>query len=90
VYLTDQLNDTTSFLDFALSLGGEVSCTNDERDFWNATLAENLGVAEGEEVKDWSGVGFLVGKVLLALLDWDKGPELWLLIVVQSILHKSN
>lgn len=86
--LTDQLNDTTGFLDFALSLGGEVSCADDERDFWDATLSEHLGVTEREQVEDWGSVGLLVGKILFALLDRDEGPELCLSVGVQLILDE--
>jgi hypothetical protein len=74
MYLTDQLNDATSFFDLALSLCGEVPCADNERDFWDATLAQNLRVTEREEVEDWGGVGFLIGEIFLALLDGNEGP----------------
>jgi hypothetical protein len=90
VYLTDQLNDTTSFLDLALSLCREVSCADNERDFWNATLAKNLGVTKREEVEDWGGIGLLVGEVFFALFEGNKGPELCVLVVVQLRLIKRN
>jgi len=95
LYLTDQLDDTTCFLDFALSLCGEVSGTDDEWDFWDATLSKNLGVTEREEVEYWSGVRLLVGQVLLALLDWNEGPELvqvddWLPEVVALLVEVSH
>jgi hypothetical protein len=90
MYLTDQLNDTPGFLDLALSLCGEVSCADNKRDFWDATLAKNLGVAEREEVEDRGGVGLLVGEVLFALLEGNKGPELCLLVEVQLRLIERN
>ena len=75
-YLCDELDDTARLLDLALGLGGEVAGADDERDLRNATLSEHLGVAEIEQVEDRSGVGLLVGEVLLALLSWHEGPEL--------------
>jgi hypothetical protein len=75
-HLCDELNNATGLLDLALSVFAEVPGPNDYRDFWDAALAENFAVAEREEVKDRRGVGALVGEVLLALLERDKGPEL--------------
>lgn len=83
VYLTDQLDDSTGFLDLALSLCGEVSGTDDEWNFWNAALSEDLRVAKGEQVEDGSSVGLLVGEVFLALLERNEGPELCLLVMAQ-------
>lgn len=74
--LSDELDNTTGLLDLALGVLAEVACAHDEWDLWDATLSEDLGVAEREEVKDWGGVGGLVGEVLLALLKWDERPEL--------------
>lgn len=74
--LCDELDDTTGLLDLALGVLGEVAGTDDEGDLGDATLAEDLGVAEGEEVEDGGGLGGLVGQVLLALLGGDEGPEL--------------
>ena len=75
--LCDELDDTTGLLDLALGVLGEVAGTDDDGDLRDATLAEDLGVAEGEEVEDGGGLGGLVGQVLLALLSGDEGPELW-------------
>jgi hypothetical protein len=75
-YLCDELNDTASLLDLLLGLGREVAGADDEWDLWETALAEDLCVAEIEEVEDGSGVGLLVGEVLLALLGWDERPEL--------------
>lgn len=52
VYLTDQLDDSTGVLNLFLGLCGEVSGANDEWDFWETTLSEDLGVTEGELFKD--------------------------------------
>ena len=75
--LCDELDDTTGLLDLALGVLGEVAGTDNDGDLGDATLAEDLAVAEGEEVEDGGGLGGLVGQVLLALLSGDEGPELW-------------
>jgi hypothetical protein len=74
--LCDELDDTTGLLDLALGVLGEVAGADDEGNLRDATLAEDLAVAEGEEVEDGGGLGGLVGQVLLALLGGDEGPEL--------------
>ena len=75
--LCDELDNTTSLLDLALSLGRDVTGADDDGDLGETTLAEDLGVAEGQEVEDGGGVGVtLAGEVLLALLGRDEGPEL--------------
>jgi hypothetical protein len=74
--LCDELDDTTGLLDLALGVLGEVAGADNEGNLRDATLAEDLAVAEGEEVEDGGGLGGLVGQVLLALLGGDEGPEL--------------
>ena len=74
--LCDELDDTTGLLDLALGVLGEVAGTDNDGDLRDATLAEDLAVAEGEEVENGGGLGGLVGQVLLALLSGDEGPEL--------------
>ena len=74
--LCDELDNTTGLLDLPLGVLGEVAGADDEWDFWNAALAEDLGVAEGKKVENWSGVLRLAGNVLLALLSRDERPEL--------------
>jgi hypothetical protein len=75
--LCDELDNTTGLLDLALSLGRDVTGANDDWDLGETTLAEDLGVTEGEEVEDGGGVGVtLAGEVLLALLGRDERPEL--------------
>lgn len=75
-HLSDELNNTAGLLDLALGVLADVAGADDDRDLRETTLSEDLAVAEREEVEDWSGVGGLVGEVLLALLDWDERPEL--------------
>lgn len=74
--LCDELDNTTSLGDLALSVLGEVTGADDERDGWDATLAEDFAVAEWEEVEDWGSVGLAASESLLALLLWDERPEL--------------
>lgn len=74
--LCDELDNTTSLLDLALGILGEVTGADDEWDVWKAALSEDLAVAEWEEVEDWSGVLAGTGGVLLALLERDERPEL--------------
>lgn len=74
--LSDELDDTTGLLDLALGLGADVAGLDDDGDVGEAALAEELGVAEGEEVDDGRLVGRLGAEVLIALLGGDEGPEL--------------
>ena len=74
--LCDELDNTTSLGDLALGVLGEVTGADDERDGWDATLAEDFAVAEWEEVEDWGSVGLAASESLLALLLWDERPEL--------------
>lgn len=72
ISLCNQLNNTTSFLDLSLGLLADPSCSYNQRNLWDATLAEDFRVAEGEKVKDGSGIGFLAGDVLVAGLFRDQ------------------
>jgi len=74
--LSDELNDTTGLGDLALSLGADVAGTDNDRDLGKTALAEELGVAVGQEVDDGGGVGVGAADVLLASLGGDKGPKL--------------
>lgn len=74
--LCHELDNTTSFLDLALGVLGEVTGADDEWNLWDATLSEDLAVAEREEVEDWGSVGLAASESLLALLLWDERPEL--------------
>ena len=73
--LCDELDDTTGLLDLLLGLSGEVAGADDDGNLGKAALAENLGVAEVEEVED-GGLVALLGEVLIALLSGDERPEL--------------
>lgn len=75
--LCDQLNNTTGLLDLLLGVGAEVAGTDDDGDLGETALAEDLGVTEGQEVDDGSGVGLGAAQVGIALLGGDKGPELY-------------
>lgn len=75
--LCDELNNTTGLGNLLLGELGEPAGADDDWDLWKTALAENLGVAEWEEVDDWEGVLVLVLEVLITLLSWDEGPQLW-------------
>jgi hypothetical protein len=75
--LCDELADTTSLLDLALSVLAEVAGADDDRALGDAALTQDFAVAEGYEVEDWRRVGGLVGEEFLALLEGDEGPELF-------------
>lgn len=74
--LCDQLNNTTGLLDLLLGITAEVAGTDDEGDLGETALAEDLGVAEGQEVDDGGGVGLLAAQVGLTLLGGDESPQL--------------
>jgi hypothetical protein len=70
------LDNTAGLFDLLLCQLGDVSRLDDDWDFGKAALAEDLGVAEAEEVDDWSGIILLLLEVLLALLFWQEAPKL--------------
>ena len=74
--LCDELNDTTGLLDLLLGITAEVTGTDDDGDLGKTALAEDLGVAEGQEVDDGGSVGLGASQVGVALLGGDEGPEL--------------
>lgn len=74
--LCDQLNDTTGLLDLLLGITAEVAGTDDEGDLGETALAEDLGVAKGQEVDDGGGVGLLAAQVGITLLGGDESPQL--------------
>lgn len=74
--LRHQLDDTTGLGDLLLSQLADVPGADDDRDLGEAALAEDLGVAEGEEVEDGGGVLLGAGDVGVAGLGGDEGPEL--------------
>jgi hypothetical protein len=75
-YLTNQLNNAACFLELLFCFSGEESSAHDKWYFWETAFTEDFGVPEREEVENRCGVGLLVGKILFALLDWHKGPQL--------------
>ncbi len=76
--LCDELHDTACLLDLTLGVFAEVTCANDKRYLGDSALAEDFAVAEREEVEDGCSIGgALVGEVLFALLEGDKGPQLF-------------
>ena len=74
--LCDQLNNTTSLLDLLLGVPADVPGADDEGDLGKAALAEDLGVAQREQVDNGGGVGLLAAQVGLTLLGGDEGPQL--------------
>lgn len=72
MHLRHQLNNTTSLLDLLLSELADPSCADNQRNFGEAALAEQLGVAEGEEVENGDGVLLLAGDVGLTGLGGDE------------------
>ena len=85
--LSGELDNTASLLDLALSVLGEVAGADDERDGGDTALAEDLAVAEREQVEDGSSLGLVaLGEVLLALLGRDEGPELDFLVSILIIV----
>lgn len=74
--LSDQLSDTTRLLDLLLSIAAEVSGANDDGDLGDTALAQDLRVAEGEEVDDGGGVSLLAAQVRFTLLGRDERPQL--------------
>ena len=55
---------------------GDPAGLDDDRDLRDAALAEQLGVAEGQQVDDGDGVLLLALEVGGALLSRDEGPKL--------------
>lgn len=84
-HLSNQLGNTARLLDLLLSVPAEVAGTDDNRDLGDTALAQDLGVAEGEEVDDRGGVGLLAAHVGFALLGRDEGPQLFK--TIQSATH---
>lgn len=74
--LRHQLDDATGRLDLLLRQLADPSRAHDQGDFGEAALAEDLGVAEGQEVEDRDGVLLGAGDVGLAGLNGDQSPQL--------------
>lgn len=75
-HLRNELNDATGLLQLGLSQAGHEAGADDNRDGGDAALAQELGVAKGQQVDNGKDVGVGVGEVLLALLLGDERPEL--------------
>ena len=74
--LCDELNNTTGLGDLLLSQTADPAGANDDGDLGEAALAENLGVAEGQQVDDGDGVLLLALQVGLTGLLGNQAPEL--------------
>lgn len=72
----DKLYNTASLLHFAFRIGADVASFDDDGYFRDAAFAEQLRVAEIEEVDDRSLIGGLGVEVLLPLLLGNERPEL--------------
>lgn len=72
MHLSHQLYNTTSLLDLLLSQLADPSCADNQGDFGDAALSEQLGVAEREKVEDGDGVLLLAGDVGIAGLGGDE------------------
>lgn len=77
MHLCHQLYNTTSLLDLLLSELADPSRADNQGDFGDAALAEQLGVSEGEEVEDGDGVLLLARDVGITSLDGDERPQLF-------------
>lgn len=74
--LRHKLNNTTGLGDLLLGQAADPSCADNQGDFGETALAEDLGVAEGEEVEDGDGVLLLAGDVGVTGLSGDERPQL--------------
>jgi hypothetical protein len=73
----NQLNDATSLGDLPLCLLAHPSCAHHQRDGGDSAFAENLAVAEREEIQNGDCV-FLAAllEVFFPLICWHERPEL--------------
>ena len=77
VDLSNELNDTAGLLDLALGFLADVASLDDDGDFRETALSEDLGVAQRQEVEDNGLVGgSLASDVLFTSLLRDERPEL--------------
>lgn len=73
----NQLHDAARLGDLPLRLLADPSRAHHQRDRGESALAEDLAVAEREQVEHGDGVlGAVLLEVLVALLGGDEGPEL--------------
>ena len=74
--LCNQLDNPTRFCNLFFRQLTHPSCTDEERNVGEATLAEELGIAKGKQVEDRDGVFLLAGHVGITGLEGNEGPEL--------------
>jgi hypothetical protein len=74
--LCDELDDTTGLSDLLLGKLADPSGANNQGNFGETTLSEDLGVAERKEVNDRDGILLGAGQVGLTGLNGDERPEL--------------
>lgn len=74
--LCDELDDTTGLGDLLLGELADPASTDNQGDFGETALSEDLGVAKGKEVDDGDGVLLLAGDVGLTGLGGDERPQL--------------
>jgi hypothetical protein len=75
-HLSNQLNNATGLLDLLLRQSAHPPGADDQRDLGQTALAEDLGVAQGQEVEDGNGVLLLASDVGVTGLDGDERPQL--------------
>ena len=75
--LRHQLDNTASVSDLLLRQPANPSRLDDNRDLGDAALAEDLGVAEGEEVDNGNGVLLRAANVGVAGLGREQRVQLW-------------
>jgi hypothetical protein len=75
-HLSNQLNNATGLLDLLLRQSAHPPGADDQRDLGQTALAEDLGVAQGQEVEDGDGVLLLASDVGVTGLDGDERPQL--------------
>jgi hypothetical protein len=74
---TNKLNHTTGFLDLLLCESRNVARLDDDGCLGQAALSKQLGVTESQQVDDGGDTTGSTGKVLLARLSGDEGPQLF-------------
>jgi hypothetical protein len=74
--LCDELDNTAGLSNLLLRQLADPSRLDDDGDFGKTALAEDLGVAEREEVDDGDGVALVASEVGVTGLGGDKRPEL--------------
>lgn len=75
-HLCNKLDLATCLCNLSLGLLADIPGSNDDWDFRNSALAQNLGVAECQQVKYRSSILLRAGDVFVTRLLWDQGPKL--------------